>query len=225
MIDSTIGKIDMEGARKYALDRLSSELLPTLSYHSVWHTEQEVVQQALILASEENLSEIHTLLVHTAALYHDIGLIVTRDEHEFIGAQIAKMALPKFGFCMDHIRIIQSMIISTRLPQKPKNLLEEIIADADLDLLGRPDYLARNNKLRYELALEGHVFSDENWYRNQLLFMQNHTYFTKSATKLRSAQKYENIKVVDRIYHIIPGFDTKKPAPKLHSPILQYTPL
>ena len=223
--DSKINNIDVDGARKYALDRLTHELSPTLSYHSVWHTEHEVEKQALLLASEENLSLLHTILVHTAAIYHDIGFIVTRDEHELIGAQIAATVLPEYGYSLDHINLIKNMILATRLPQKPKNLLEEIIADADLDLLGRPDYLSRNRNLRHELAYEGHVYSDVTWYRNQQLFMQNHRYFTASAAQLRSTQKCENTKLVDTICRTISDYEIKIPTQKLHSPILQYTPL
>ena len=223
--DSSIGTIDIDGAKKYALDRLTNELPPTLSYHSIWHTEHEVVNQALFLAAEENLTLFQTVLVHTAALYHDIGFIVTRDEHELISAQIAATVLPEYGYNLDQINVIKNMIMATHLPQKPKNLLEEIIADADMDLLGRNDYISRNRMLRNELALEGHVFSDESWYRKQLLFLQNHRYFTAAARKQRSAQKYTNTKIIDRIYHILPGFEPITPIQNLHSPFLQYTPL
>jgi hypothetical protein len=49
------------------------------------------------------------------------------------------------------------LIMVTRLPQTPNSLLEEIIADADLDSLGRADFqvryeaLRRDGKLRYPL--------------------------------------------------------------------------
>ena len=87
-IDSPTLKIDTIGAIRYALDRLTNDLPPTLKYHSLWHSEHEVVEQALQLCAEENLSKLHTDLVHTAAIYHDIGFIVTRREHERISAQI-----------------------------------------------------------------------------------------------------------------------------------------
>jgi len=225
ILDSSFFQIDFKGAEKYALDRLTHELSPSLSYHSFCHTKSEVVEQVALLAAEENLSVLNTALVHTAAVYHDIGFIVIRDDHERISAQIAASVLPRYGFNQDHTNMVKGMIMATRLPQKPQNHLEEIVADADLDLLGRADYFIRNRKLRMELALEGHLYSDENWYRNQLFFLQNHRYFTAAARRLRSAQKHENIKQLYNLCNYISDYTPQTPVHDLYSPILQRTPL
>jgi uncharacterized protein len=199
MIDHSTRHIEFDKAREYVLNKLSVELPTHLQYHSVWHTEQEVVEKSLSLALQQNLSSSQIMLVHTAALYHDIGFIVAREEHEFISAKIAAEILPKFGYSNGHIDAIQNMIMATRIPQKPQNLLEAIIADADLDLLGRTDFLDRNDTLRKELANEGVYYSDIDWYQNQLSFLKNHQYFTASARRLRSAQKHENYRLIDQL--------------------------
>jgi uncharacterized protein len=199
MINHSTRHIDFDRAREYVLNKLSLELPSHLQYHSVWHTEQEVVEKSLSLALQENLSSSQIILVHTAALYHDIGFIVSREEHEFISAKIAAEILPQFGYSNGHIDAIQNMIMATRIPQKPQNLLEAIIADADLDLLGRTDFLSRNDALRKELANEGVYYSDFDWYQNQLSFIRSHKYFTASARRLQSAQKHENCRLIDKL--------------------------
>ena len=83
--------------------------------------------------------------------------------------------------------------MATKLPQCPKNGLEQIIADADLDVLGRKDFRSRNQALRYELAASGVPTIDLVWYGTQLQFMQKHHYFTVAARDMRGEQKERNI--------------------------------
>ena len=90
--------------------------------------------------------------------------------------------------------------MATKLPQSPHNVLEEIVADADLDVLGREDFCSRNQALRDELAASGVSTIDLVWYGTQLQFMQAHHYFTPTAHVLRDTQKAENIVAMqDRI--------------------------
>jgi uncharacterized protein len=223
--ESLIDTIDLEGAKKYALDRLTQQLPPTYCYHSVWHTQQEVAKQALVLASAQNLTALEMVLVHTAALYHDIGFTVSRDEHELKGAEIVESILPEFGYTLEEMKIIQRLISATHLSQKPTDILEAILVDADMDQLGRSDFLLRNRLLRQELAFEGQVYSDERWYSDQLIFMQKHRYYTVTAKKLRSEVKYNNIKILNRICHTFPGFDAMFPVNSWQHQFLQHTTL
>ena len=101
-------------------------------------------------------------------------------------------ALPAFGYRPEQIAAIQGMIMATRLPQTPCTLLEQIIADADLDLLGCDEFIERNYDLRREMAAYGQVMADEAWYTGQLDFLRSHQYFTASANALRAEGKKRN---------------------------------
>jgi uncharacterized protein len=59
-----------------------------------------------------------------------------RQDHESISIQLAEQALANFGYTNSQIAVIRGIIQATRIPQSPTNLLEMIIADADLDYLG-----------------------------------------------------------------------------------------
>ena len=83
--------------------------------------------------------------------------------------------------------------LATRLPQTPRTLLEKILADADLDVLGRADFLEWNAALRAELAAVGSVQSDSQWYQSQIQFVRHHDYQTPAARALRQAGKEANI--------------------------------
>ncbi len=180
---------DFEQAKRYVLARLEQELPPQRVYHNVAHTRDEVAPAAERLAAAEGIEGEALLLVRTAAWFHDLGFIVQGQDHEAIGAEIAAQALPRFGFEPEQIAAIRGMIMATRLPQSPCTLLEQIVADADLDLLGCDDFMARNHDLRAEMATYGQTMTDEEWYTGQLDFLQSHRYFTASANALRTAGK------------------------------------
>jgi uncharacterized protein len=184
---------DFEGARQYALERLERELPENLHYHSLEHTRDDVAPAVERLAEVEGIEGEALLLLRTAAYFHDIGFIVQYNDHESASVQIAREALPHFGYTHGQIEAISHMIMATKLPQSPGNQLEQILADGDLDNLGRDDFETRSEVLRAELETLGITSSDEEWYQRQLDFIQTHRYFTSAARKLRDAKKAQNI--------------------------------
>ena len=183
---------NIEGAARYALRRLERELLPGFCYHSIVHTRDDVVPAVEKLAALQGVEGEELLLLRTAAYYHDLGFVEQRAAHEAVGVQIAERVLPYFGYGPAQIEVISGLIMATRLPQSPRTPLERLLADADLDILGREDFLPRNKALRDELAGFGQLFSDQQWYRDQLRFVQTHNYWTQAAHALRDEQKLRN---------------------------------
>lgn len=183
---------DLRLATQYARCRLE-DLSPQLTYHSLWHTLNDVLPAVERLMALEHISGVDALLLRTAAIYHDIGFVVRSADHEALSAQIAGEVLPRFGYTPGQVDRIRGMILATRLPQSPQNVLEQIIADADLDVLGRDDFWARNQALRAECEMVGKTKTDAEWCACQLGFMQSHRYFTPSAQALREVQKQQNM--------------------------------
>jgi CheY-like chemotaxis protein/class 3 adenylate cyclase/predicted metal-dependent HD superfamily phosphohydrolase len=190
---------DFEGARLYALDRLAKELPAELTYHSPAHTRDEVLPAAQRLAAMIGVPEADVHLLETAAAYHDLGYTRQRQEHERMGSELTAEVLPRFGFSPAQIAAIQGMIMATQLPQSPRTLLEEILADADLDVLGRDDFLERNRDLRDELAASGTQIGDERWYSSQLQMLRSHRYWTAAARNLRAAGKQKNLEQIQAL--------------------------
>ncbi len=190
---------DFEKAKGYALQRLERDLAPNLYYHSLSHTRNEVVPAAERLAADQGVTGLDYVLLVTAAYFHDTGYIERMDDHELVSARIASEVLPGYGYSPEQVETIRRIILATKLPQSPQTLLEEIIADADLDTLGQGDFLQRSQDLRAERAAFGNSSSDEAWYRSQLEFIQAHSYFTPAAHRLRDEQKAENIVALKRL--------------------------
>ncbi len=197
--DGGRGQPDFQAARHYAFERLECELLPQLLYHSAAHTRDDVLPAAERLAAWEQVTGEPLLVLRTAAVYHDLGFIERYEDHEAVSIRIAVEMLPSFGYNSSHVERIVGIIRATRLPQSPSNLLEEIMADADLDILGREDFLSRNHDLRAEAAAFGTVIGETEWYRIQLDFMRTHRYWTAAARTLRDAGKAANIAELDRL--------------------------
>src|SRR5262245_55819701 len=121
-----------EKTKDFILDKLSRELPANLYYHGVHHV-LDVLSAAEMLGGEEKISEKEMELVKVAVLFHDAGFTISPKNHEQIGCDMVKTNLPGFGYQEDEINIICGMIMATAYPQKPKNHLEEIVCDADLD--------------------------------------------------------------------------------------------
>jgi len=188
-----MAKPDFDKAIDHAIDQLKTKLSSSLTYHNLWHTQHDVMPAAMRLAKYSSLSEDDVQIVQVAAAYHDIGMTEVYDEHELAGARIVAQTLPTFGFCARQIEQIMGVILATRLPQNPKTFLQKILADADLDVLGRDDFLLRNEALYDETAVYRHAIPRPQWVQEQLLFLQHHTYFTEAAQTLRNSGKQKHI--------------------------------
>jgi uncharacterized protein len=185
-------------ARAYAASCLR-RLPAALTYHSLAHTYQDVVPAAERLAARLGVGRQDLVLLRTAAYFHDVGFVERRDQHEATSARLAASVLVYCGYRPSQIAAIEGMILATRLPQSPRNLLEQILADADLDSLGRDDFMRGSLALRAELALFGSPIPEAEWYARQLAFLRNHRYFTTAARALREAGKQRNIALLQRL--------------------------
>lgn len=188
---------DYKRAIAYSLHRLETELSPHLFYHSYWHTREDVMVAALRLARLSNVQGEDLQLLEVAAAYHDIGYLYTEVNHELVGTEIVSQVLPEFEFTPDQITRINNLILATRLPQSPHDLVAEILADADLDVLGRDDFFDRSELLRQENEALGRVIPPREWAESQLRFISQHEYFTQAARDLRQEMKMANIAALE----------------------------
>ncbi|MBE0663667.1 MAG: phosphohydrolase [Bacteroidales bacterium] len=189
--------MNLDAARDYILKRMASELSPHLHYHSIDHT-FDVHHACLELARIEGVNGSDLALLETAAFFHDSGIIETYENHEEASVKIAREILPEFGYTEDEMKIIECIILKTKLPQSAITLLGEILCDSDLDYLGRPDFFMIAQRLRYEWELMGNRYGLREWYEMQLRFLGNHKYYTRAARLLRDEGKRKNLTEIER---------------------------
>ncbi len=184
--------IKFDDLEEYMLDKMERELPKYLHYHNLKHT-IDVGIQAEIIGQGEGITDEEMLLLKTAALFHDSGQTIQTRDHELIGTRIASSILPKFGYSSEQIAEIQQIIMATKLPPQPTTLLQKIICDADLDYLGRSDFIPVSNMLYKELHEQNLIGSINDWNKLQIKFLTPHHYFTDTANKLREVNKQTQI--------------------------------
>jgi class 3 adenylate cyclase/ligand-binding sensor domain-containing protein len=188
-------KISYTKAERFILTKLKKELDPKLHYHSYEHS-RDVTRQVERIAIGEGITDEDLFLLKTAASYHDAGFVKQYDKNEPIGAEMAQEILPKFGYTQAHIDRIKELIFVTQIPHQPKNKLEEIMCDADLDYLGRDDFHMIADRLRQELREHGKIDSDRKWDEIQVSFLTQHRYFTQTAISTRREKKKQNLQAI-----------------------------
>jgi adenylate cyclase len=177
---------------EFVLARMRTELSETLFYHNVDHT-MDVLTRAEVLGRGEGISEGDLLLVKTAALMHDCGFLIGYNEHEDNSIVVSRDLLPKYKYSEEQIETVVALIDVTRLHREPVTLMEQIIKDADLDYLGRADYIVLANNLFQELNSNGVKMSEPEWMQAQFEFVQNHKYFTATGKRLRQVNKMKQL--------------------------------
>ena len=179
-------------AKHFIIKKMKKELPENLFYHGLHHS-QDVCDVAAGIALKENINEKDTELIKMAAMFHDSGFIKKYDDNEVIGCKIAKEFLPEFGYSKEEIETICGMILATHTPQNPKNKLEEVLADADLDYLGRADFTSIAKTLFDELNAHGKPLTEKKWNQLQISFLKKHSYFTKTSQELRDPGKQKQL--------------------------------
>jgi HD superfamily phosphodiesterase len=180
-------------AKNYIIERLKLDLPGYLTYHGFHHT-WDVYEMVTEIAQEEGIkNEEDLIILKTAALFHDAGFLSTYEGHEDAGCKLIREVLPEFEYNDEEIRKVCMMIQATKIPQSPKTHLEEILADADLDYLGRDDFYSISNSLYEEFKTVNLVNSIEDWNRIQVDFLEQHRYFTKTNISKRKAEKEKRL--------------------------------
>jgi predicted metal-dependent HD superfamily phosphohydrolase len=162
-------------------------------YHNYEHT-LYVLEKVIQIGRHEGCNEKEIELLSAAALWHDTGYINTYANHEQAGCVLAKEHLPAFGFTEDDIILITGMIMATKVPQAPKNKLEEIIADADLEYLGTISAEEKSELLFKELHALIPSLTDAAWHKMQVTFIENHHYFTRYCKEYKEPIKQAYLK-------------------------------
>jgi predicted metal-dependent HD superfamily phosphohydrolase len=169
------------------LEELEERLPKHLTYHTVGHT-LDVANICNHYIDYYMVADSVAELIRIAAIGHDYGYIYGPREHE--EKSITELQPKLQGtYSKKQIEVINGMIRATKVPQRPQNIYEEILADADLDYLGRPDYYKLSSGLYTEFEHFGVVSNEREWLEVQIKFLEAHHYHTDWAIRERVAGK------------------------------------
>lgn len=187
--------MDFEKVKKIIFDKIKSEMPAEYTYHGLHHTEYvlEVCEKYIEMLG---LHEEDALILKTAAVLHDVGLIWNYQDHETSGINYAILILAEYGFEYLAIQHIGKMIEATRIPQCPVDELSRILCDADLDYLGTSDFYRVSQTLFQEFLSIGLVKNEEEYDDIQINFLTNHQYHTDFARTIREPVKLNYLKAL-----------------------------
>lgn len=164
------------------------------TYHNLAHT-QSVVAASIEVATHSNLSDEEINLVTIAAWLHDIGYKEGHENHEDASIKTAEKFLTEQEMSIDKIEQIKKCIAATRMPQSPKNLMEEVLCDADLHHLSCDHFFSQVEKLREEWATTNQQnMNDEDWISMNIQFLKQQKYFTNYGKTVLEKKKQKNLK-------------------------------
>jgi len=167
-----------------------------LVYHNLNHTEH-VIKHAVEIGNHYQLSDRDFFIVQCACWFHDVGYLDGRDQHEKKGAEAAAIFLRSLEVNEETIQEIQGCIMATKMPQSPKNLLQQIVCDADLYHLGSEDFKDRNKLMRKETKAVCNKEIDKNlWRLGTLQLLESHHYHTQYCIDKLSARKRDTIRTL-----------------------------
>ncbi len=178
--------------------------VPDLPYHNLRHT-LEVHDTALKLAEQYlntgELSMEQVSLLRIAALFHDTGF-ANRGRYannEPVGATNASRIMARMDYNAAERDTVKRLIRATAMPQRPTNVLERILCDADLGYLGAPGFLKVLDGLRREWEDIGRIYAERRWLDLNIIFLRAHRYHTAAARKAFDKAKVENLGILEML--------------------------
>lgn len=196
----------IDRSRNYAESTLD-KLQDKYAYHNLQHTRQ------VVSAVEEigkrcglNDDQMETALI--AAWIHDTGYTMGCEHHEHNSALAAEKLLKDWGAPQTKIEAVNKAIEATVMPQNPKDIVGQVLCDADLSHLATENLMDVSSRLRKEMSVtKSKEFTDEEWYKFNIDFLENHRYFTHYGKEVLEEKKRKNIKKLKK--KLKPAADSK----------------
>ena len=171
---------------------------PENVYHNLSHT-TEVVSAVKEIAAAEGVGDDDLEILLIAAWFHDSGYVKTCKGHEEVSVEYVREFLQSIKYPEDKIKEIESLISTTKMPQSPKNHLEEILCDADLHHIGMKGFEEKGDLLRLEYEKRcKEVCTDQKWLEISLKFINQHHFFTRYAKEKFGIQKNINFIKIEK---------------------------
>jgi len=184
----------LQATEAYVRDLFQSPEFKTLDYHNLEHT-LEVVDAVKHVGKNSDLDESDMEAALLAAWLHDVGYKESLEYHEEASIRMTREFLTSHGISNPRIEKVVGCIEATRIPQNPRNLVEEVVADADLFHLSQEDFESKSERMRQEFEKTSRKkVSKEDWLSQNIQFMKKHNYFTNYGQLILTPRKKTNLK-------------------------------
>jgi len=208
-----MNKIDVDlvkEAGNYVSKLLAEKLPGSIEFHTIDHAKC-VVDNSEFIGKNSGLKEDKINIVKLCAWFHDTGYIINSEGHEEESAKIATEFLNQKGIDEGIITLVKNCIMATIVPQQPKDLISEVLCDADLMHIAKDNYFERIEKMRKEWNnLSEKKIGKRRFHATSVKFFQMHKYHTDFAKKELQPKKDKNLQQLQKEIYMLEQEKEKK---------------
>ena len=180
-------------ASEYVTGLLTNNLSSEYIYHNLSHTLQ-VVDNVDEIGRNSGITDDELEMLHISAWFHESGFIRGYKGHERKSIEIADKFLNEYEYPPEKTEIIKKIISVTNLENKPVNILEKIIRDADILHMGKERFFEKSFSLKNEWETVGvKKFTDAEWIESNYSFLTRTVFFTDYAKSKYEEGRQKNI--------------------------------
>ena len=189
------GEIVLEASR--FVGRMFRERLPAWAvYHGFNHTVR-TVEAAESIGKKTGLTAEELDILRLAAWFHDTGYLTCHKGHEEKSARVAVRFLRARGFPEGRINRVVGCILATKMPQKPRSVLERVLCDADMVSLGTTDLFMLDRRLKREVERrERRVIPTLEWLNRSEALLARYRFHTPYGRKELEKGRRENLRIL-----------------------------
>jgi predicted metal-dependent HD superfamily phosphohydrolase len=177
---------------------LEEELPDNIVFHDFEHAKY-VVDKAVHIGRECGLTREEMNVLIVSAWFHDTGYAVDPANHENESVKLATGFLGERGIDKAQVDQVGRAIMATQIPQKPKNLVSEVLCDADLYHLSEEGYLENIELLRLEMkGTSGKKLGKKKFHSLSDKFFREHQYRTDFAREVLGPKKERNLQLIQK---------------------------
>lgn len=185
----------IERTKEYVAGYIAENFTEKICYHNIDHT-LEVVDATEMIGRKCGISDKDLETVIIAAWFHDTGYYLGCENHEKASADIATAFLREQKVDEEVIRQIRNCIYATKIPQRPKTLLEEILCDADLYHLSTEKFFEKSDLLWQEIRMNDQDIAHDYWLNLSKEFVEAHQYHTPYGKQVLLPRLKKNLSLI-----------------------------
>jgi class 3 adenylate cyclase len=172
--------------------KLEAELHKNLFFHTAEYS-RHLYEYSGLLAKASDLDLEESLFIRTSALLLNVGFTSVYENQENKSAEFAREILPEFNYSEKQITIISNLILSSKWPPEPKNILEMVLYDIKMEFIGRADFIRLYKLLFLEQNQYQKSLDIKEYKSKQLQIIQHYQFYTESAKRLREIPLEEQL--------------------------------
>ena len=185
----------VQATDNFIFELIKDRLPNTYIYHNYTHSKR-VYKSINEIIEHSQIDVKDATILRLAALLHDTGYTVSRENHEEESVKIAREFLKSKNVEEDIIAGVEKCILATKFKDNPpKTELEKIIRDADSSHFGKDYFGEASDFLRQEYLCQNlHDYSPTEWLEENIkVLAENHQFYTDYALKNWQPVKEENL--------------------------------